>query len=138
MFVTVIIGVFWRYILDNPLLWTINAATIAFIWVVMIASGPANRHNDHIQFDLIYNRVRPSVRRWMRIVGDLLIIVPFAAAIPATVDYIGFVGGNKVTGLNLTFDWAYSCVLVFLVATVLHRGRLLLLDLRGRLEDEPS
>ena len=132
MFGTVIIGVFWRYVLDAPLLWTVNLATIAFIWVVMIGSGLPNRDEEHIQFDLVYERVSLRVQRWFRILGNLLIIVPFVVAIPATVDYVRFVGDSKVTGLDLTFDWAYAGIVVFLVATVLHRGRALLADLRGR------
>lgn len=136
MFVTVIVGIFWRYVLDTPLIWTVNAATIAFIWVIMIGSGPPNRDNEHIQFDLVYKRRSPATRRVLRIVGNLLIIVPFAVAIPHTIDYLRFVRGNKVTGLDLTFDWAYGGVLIFLVATIAHRGRLLLADLRGRPEEE--
>ena len=131
MFATIVIGVFWRYVLDSPLIWTVNVATVAFIWVIMVGSGLANRDDEHIQFDLLYMRMPIGARRWARVLGNLLIIVPFAIAIPHTIDYLRFVRGNKVTGVNLTFDWAYGCVLIFLVATILHRGRLLLSDLRS-------
>ena len=132
MFITIIMGVFWRYVLGTPLVWTVNAATIAFIWVIMLGSGPANHGEEHIQFDLLYNRMKPEMQRACRILGNLLIILPFALVIPGTVEYLQFMGGNKVTGLNLTFDWAYSAVLIFFVATILHRGRMLLVDLRRR------
>ena len=62
--------------------------------------------------------------------GNLLLVVTFALPIPATWEYLAFIGEDSVTGLPLTFDWAFAVVLWFLVATVLHRGRLLIRDIR--------
>ena len=131
MFVTLVVGVFWRYVLDDPLLWTVNLGTIAFLWVTLVGSGLPNWDDSHIQFDLVYEKLPPVGRLWSRIAGNLLIVVTFSMAIPGTVDYLRFLHRDKVTGLNLTFDWAFGAVLVFFVATVLHRGRLLLIDLRS-------
>ena len=41
-----------------------------------------------------------------------------------------FITADSVTGLPLNFGVAFAVVLWFLVATVLHRGRLLLKDVR--------
>ena len=131
MFLTLTVGVFWRYVLDDPLLWTVNLGTIAFIWTVMVANGLPNWDDEHIQFDLVYNRMPPALQRWARIASNALIIVTFAIAIPGSISYLRFVRGNEVTGLGLTFDYAFGGILVFLVLTVLHRGRLLVRDLRS-------
>lgn len=136
MFVTLVIGVFWRYVLNAPLIWTVNLGTLAFIWVVMIGSGLPNWDDSHIQFDLVYDRMSRRWQRWSRIVGNLIVIIPFAVAIPGTIHYLAFVRDDKVTGLPLNFMVGYGCVLVFLVATVLHRGRLLVRDLRGGSGDD--
>ncbi len=130
MFVSVIVGVFWRYVLNDPLIWTVNAATIAFIWAVLIGAGLPNWTNEHIQFDLLYNRMPPGRRRASRISGNVLIIVTFSMPIPATIDYLRFISVDTVTGLPLTFEWAFGAILWFLVMTVLHRVRLLADDIR--------
>ena len=62
--------------------------------------------------------------------GTLLLVVTVALPIPATWDYIMFITADSVTGLPLNFGVAFAVVLWFLVATVLHSGRLLLKDVR--------
>jgi TRAP-type C4-dicarboxylate transport system permease small subunit len=130
MFASILIGVFWRYVLDDPLIWTVNAAAVAFIWTVLIAAGLPNWADEHIQFDLLYRRMRPRWQRVSRMAGNLLLVVTFALPIPATWDYLVFIGADSVTGLPLKFNWAFAVVLWFLVSTVVHRGRLLVRDIR--------
>jgi C4-dicarboxylate transporter DctQ subunit len=130
MFASVLIGVFWRYVLDDPLIWTVNAAAVAFIWSVLIGAGLPNWGDEHIQFDLVYRRMSPRWKRVSRMAGNLLLVVTFALPIPATWDYLAFIGADSVTGLPLKFNLAFAVVLWFLVATVVHRGRLLLVDVR--------
>lgn len=130
MFTSILVGVFWRYVLNDPLIWTVNAAAVAFIWTVLIAAGLPNWADEHIQFDLLYRRMSPRWRRTSRMAGNLLLVVAFALPIPATWDYLAFIGADSVTGLPLKFNVAFAVVLWFLVATVVHRGRLLIRDIR--------
>ena len=130
MFTAILVGVFWRYVLNDPLIWTVNAAAVAFIWTVLIAAGLPNWADEHIQFDLLYRRMSPRWKRVSRMVGNLLLVIVFALPIPATWDYLAFIAEDSVTGLPLTFDWAFAVVLWFLASTVVHRGRLLVNDIR--------
>jgi len=130
MFTSILVGVFWRYVLNDPLIWTVNAAAIAFIWMVLIAAGLPNWADEHIQFDLLYGRMSPRWKRASRMVGNLLLVVAFALPIPATWDYLVFIAPDSVTGLPLKFNLAFAVVLWFLAATVVHRGRLLVIDIR--------
>jgi TRAP-type C4-dicarboxylate transport system permease small subunit len=130
MFVSILVGVFWRYVLNDPLIWTVNAAAVAFVWTVLIAAGLPNWADEHIQFDLLYRRMSPRWQRVSRMAGNLLLVVTFALLIPATWDYLVFIAPDSVTGLPLTFNWAFSVVLWFLASTVVHRGRLLVHDIR--------
>jgi C4-dicarboxylate transporter, DctQ subunit len=131
MFVTLLVGVFWRYVLNEPLVWTVNVGAICFLWVTLVGSGLPNWDDSHIQFDLVYEKLPAGGKRWARIAGNLLIVVTFGMAIPGTIDYLRFLHTDKVTGLDLTFDLAFGAVGIFFIATVLHRGRLLLIDLRS-------
>jgi TRAP-type C4-dicarboxylate transport system permease small subunit len=130
MFASILIGVFWRYVLNDPLIWTVNAAAVAFIWTVLIAAGLPNWADEHIQFDLLYRRMSPRWQRASRMAGNLLLVVTFALPIPATWDYLAFIAEDSVTGLPLKFNLAFAVVLWFLVSTVVHRGRLLVKDIR--------
>lgn len=138
MFASILIGVFWRYVLNDPLIWTVNAAAVAFIWTVLIAAGLPNWADEHIQFDLLYRRMSPRWQRASRMAGNLLLVVTFALPIPATWDYLVFIAEDSVTGLPLKFNWAFAVVLWFLVSTVVHRGRLLVKDIRDIARERAS
>jgi TRAP-type C4-dicarboxylate transport system permease small subunit len=132
MFATLVAGVIWRYAFNRPLLWTVGVSTLGFIWAALIGSGLSDRDDGHIQFDLVYNRVSERVQTAFRIVGNAIIVVTFLAVVPATVSYLDFMSRSRVVGLRwLSFDWAYLIIGVFFVTTALHRGRLLVRDVRS-------
>lgn len=130
MFVTVLAAVFFRYVLGTPLVWTTGVATAAFIWVLTVGAGLSNRADDHIQFDLIYEYFPPLGKLLARVVGNLLIIVPFALIVPGTLNFLDTVAADRISGTPIHFNWVYGAMLVFLFATILHRGTLLARDLR--------
>lgn len=138
MFVVILMGVFWRYVLNDPLIWTVNLATIAFIWSVMVGAGLPNWTDTHIQFDLLYGYMPAKHQRISRMVGNLLIVVTFTLPIPATIDYLLFIRVDTVTGLSLSFALAFAAILWFLVATVFHRGRLLVIDVGAIVSEHRS
>lgn len=130
MFLTVLAAVFFRFVVNDPLVWTTGVATAAYIWVLTVGAGLSNRDDDHIQFDLLYETFPPRGQLAARILGNLLIIVPFAIAIPGALDFLEFAAFDSIPGTFIHFNWAYGGLLVLLVATILHRGRLLAADLR--------
>lgn len=131
MLVVVLAGIFWRYVLEAPLVWTVSIATVCFMWTIFLGSPLSDRDDRHISFDLLYKILPSSFQRGCRVFGNLLIITTFTAIIPGTVDYLDFLGPRRVVGADwLSFRWAYSVFLVFLVLTVGYRARLLALDIR--------
>lgn len=129
MFVVILVGVFFRYVLNAPLTWTVGVASSLFIWATMITAGLPHWNDEHIQFDLLYLRFSPSGQRWARIVGNVVIIVPALLVIPTSFQYLDFIRPQKLSGLDLSMTWAFAGIAYFFVTTVLHRGRLLFKDL---------
>lgn len=133
MFATLLAGVFWRYVLNRPLVWTVGVSTLGFIWAALVGSGLCDRDDGHVQFDLVYNRFSERTQTICRMVGNGIIVVTFALVVPGTLSYLQFVHRQRVVGLPLRFSWAYAVVLLFLLSTILHRGKLLWVDVRGLL-----
>jgi TRAP-type C4-dicarboxylate transport system permease small subunit len=48
-------GVISRYILNNPIAWSNELATISFTWTVFLGAAAAWKHNKHIHLDLVYD-----------------------------------------------------------------------------------
>lgn len=131
MFVVIVIGVFFRYFLNSPLTWTVAVASSLFIWATMVTAGLPHWNDEHIQFDIVYLRFSPAGRRWARIIGNLIIIVPALLVIPASFQYLDFINPQKLSGIELSETWAFAGIAYFFVTTVLHRSRLLVKDLIG-------
>jgi TRAP-type C4-dicarboxylate transport system permease small subunit len=131
MIITVLVGIFWRFVLESPLVWTINVSTLCFMWAVLLGSPLSDRKDKHLQFDLLYRIVPARVQLAFRLFGNTLLVAVFLVILPATLRFLLDVGGRTVTGVPwLNFSWAYSVFLIFLVLTVVSRMRLLLADLR--------
>lgn len=129
MFVVVTMGVFYRYALQSPLVWTVSVASGLFLWTAALGAGLPNWQDQHIQFDVLYQRFSESGNRLARIIGNIIIVVPVAWAIPATFRYIESVHSTTIPGLGISISWAFGSVCYFFIATVLHRSRLLIIDL---------
>lgn len=131
MLITVLLGIFWRFILESPLVWTVNVSTLCFMWAVLLGSPLSDRRDSHLQFDLLYKVVPAGVQLAFRLFGNVLLVGSFLIVLPSTVAYLLSVGGRTVTGVPwLNFTWAYSVFLVFLVLTVASRLRLLIADIQ--------
>lgn len=135
MFITLIVGVFWRFVLDQPLTWTVNVSVLAFLWMVLIGAGLPNWADDHIQFDLLYERFGRRTQLVLQVIGNLAIVAPCAMILPSSIEYIGSLSEQSVTGTPFTFATGFAVVVAFFAATALHRGRiavLAVLELLGR------
>jgi len=131
MLATVLVGVFFRFVLSSPLVWTVGVSSSAFLWTASISAGLGHRNDGHIQFDLVYEKLPIRLQRWARALGHLLIASTFVAAILGTIDFLAFMQGNKVTGTSIGFGWAFAGLLYFFVMTPVHRLVLLIEDIRS-------
>ncbi|TKI18854.1 TRAP transporter small permease, partial [Bacillus pumilus] len=73
-------GVIWRYVLDQPLVWSDELATILFSWLAMLGAVLAVHRGAHMRLTAIVERLPPRWRGWLEAVGALTVCV-FAALI---------------------------------------------------------
>ena len=53
-------GVIMRYIFNEPQAWVEELARYSIIWGTFLGFGLALRHNQHIQVDILYDKLKPS------------------------------------------------------------------------------
>jgi TRAP-type C4-dicarboxylate transport system permease small subunit len=119
MFGAFMVQVFTRYVLNDPVTWTLELCSLAYVWGVCFTAGALVREREHIAFDLLYQHVRPHSRRWLALVNTGIIAVLFLAGLPGTVDFVVFMGRMRTLDLRIPFDIVFSCFVLFLVLTVL-------------------
>ncbi len=129
-----------RFGFNRPLPWTDELAVVLYLWVILWAAAFMVREREHVVFDLLWNSASRPVRRAMRIVGHLMIGGLAAVAIPASWDYVHFMGREGTPVLGLSFEWVFLPFVLLLLALVGRSLRGLWLAWRGEgLEDlEPT
>ena len=130
MFGAFLVGVVSRYVFNDPISWSIEVCAIAYVWIVFFSSATIVPMREHITFDMLYNAVGPRTRRVFAIASAGSILVVFAAGLPTTLEYIGFLGRKRTLMLHIPLSYVYSCFAIFMVAAIV-RAALALRALLG-------
>lgn len=70
----VLIQVFYRYVLKDPLTVTQEVSVYAMVWVVMLGSTIAVRNRTHIAVSLVVDKMPPALRRGVMALGYCIIL----------------------------------------------------------------
>lgn len=131
MFLCFILQVFMRYVMNDPVGWTVEVCVIAWLWIILWGQSISAREEDEIRFDIVYGSVRPQVRRWFRVIFSAAIVAIYLIALPANWDYVTFMKIQDTSYLDLPFSWVYAIVIVFMVVSILRYGWFFWSALRG-------
>ncbi|MGA8900264.1 TRAP transporter large permease subunit [Bradyrhizobium sp.] len=81
--VTLFAGIVARYIVQKPLIWSDELASILFLWLAMLGAVVAFRRSEHMRMTAIVAGVKPATRAFLDVVATcaafaflLLIVVP--------------------------------------------------------------
>lgn len=110
-----VLQIFYRYALDQPLLWTQEFVMVAFIWTVFWAAAFTVPVKAHVSFDVVYDIVPPRVRRVFSIISMVAVITAFVLLVPYTWDYLSYMSGRNSSVLRVPMHLVYGCYLLFLV-----------------------
>ena len=69
MVLVVLAGVVFRYVLNDPLMWSEELARYLMIWIGLVGAAITLKHGEHIRINAIRQRL-PSL---LRLIGDLVV-----------------------------------------------------------------
>ena len=137
LFLTFLVQIGARFGLNRPLPWTDELAVVLYIWVIVWAAAFMVPEREHVVFDLVWNSASRPVRRAMRVVGNLLVGSLALVALPASWDYVKFMGREKTPVLDIPFSLVFLPFILLLLALVVRSAWGLWGALRGQgLEDQ--
>ena len=122
MFLTFVVQVFFRYVVGNPLGWTLEASLIAYLWLVFWFTGFLIKDKEQVYFDLLYAAVKPKTRRFFDIITGTIIVLALAISYPATVDYVTFMKIEKTGATQIRLDFVFSIFLICFPFVVIRGG----------------
>lgn len=118
MFLTFLVQIFTRYVINYPLAWTLEVCLTAWLWLVFWGAAFILDDRDQVKFDLFYLAASRRTRRVLALVSALAIVGGFLAALPATYDYIAFYKIKKSATLRIRLDIVFSIYGVFAIAVI--------------------
>ena len=118
MFAAFVVQVVSRYVFDDPVTWSLEICSIAYVWIVFFASATIVHPRQHITFDMLYKSVNPRRQRVLAIVSTASILVMFAIGLPGTLDYIAFMSKKYSLMLHIRMDLLYSCFGLFVIGAI--------------------
>ena len=106
-------GVISRYILNNPVAWSNEVATIAFTWTVFLGAAAAWKNNKHIHLDLVYNFFPNKIKIISDWLKNIILIVFIAFALYLSIQFT-ITAYNKPTAiLRIPFSYVDVPVVIF-------------------------
>ncbi len=132
LFAVFIVQIGARFGLNMPLAWTDEAAVILYLWVILWTAAWVVPEREHVVFDLLWNSASRRVRQAMCVAGNLLVGGLAGAALPASWDYVHFMGREGSPVLGVSFMWIDLPFVMLLVALVLRCAWAIVQALRGQ------
>lgn len=115
-----------RYVLNQPQGWTVEYVTIAWLWGILFGYAFVVRDADVIRMDLLVHLLPPRTRAGADVAAGLLVATVLAASLPASVEYVQFMGIERTAFLQLPFDLVFSIYIPFVITVIVRT----LLDVR--------
>jgi TRAP-type C4-dicarboxylate transport system permease small subunit len=115
--VAIILQVFFRYVMQNPLVWVMEFSSGCFIWGTFLCVSYALKKNRHITLNSLTAYLPDRVRAFLRATAYLLIIILCVIMIAKAVNVINVEGRSTTVSLPIMIpkSWLFS-IPVFLSA----------------------
>ena len=118
MFMTFLVQIVFRYLLNLPLGWTVEYVAIAWLWGILFGYAFVIRDVDIIRLDILYNAMPPAIRRFMDITGGLVMAGILTWSLPKAYEYVTFMKVERTSYIQLPFDLVFSIYLPFAVSII--------------------
>ncbi|WP_127110009.1 TRAP transporter small permease [Pararhodobacter zhoushanensis] len=124
-----------RYGVGTPSRWSDELIVILFLWVVFGASALVVPVREHIAVGLVVDNLSPRLGRWLVALGGITAGLILLAALPVTLDYIGFLWRERTPAMRWPLSRVY---LIFGLFQGMMGLRLILEALLPFVQPDPS
>lgn len=113
LFVTFVAQVFWRYVLRDPLVWTLEVAGILFVTLSLFTAATQMRLRDHVALDLAVDAMPRRLAGLARAVSLVLFAVVMLLAIPDTVRVLEWMYKERTFAIKFNLGHLFVLMIAF-------------------------
>lgn len=108
-----------RYSTGSSLQWANEVPELLFPWLVMAGVVLAAQHGSHIATTFLMESLKAPARRWLGVVGWLVVAALYGTLAKATFGLLEIVHDEKSAILHVPSSVTYGCVMVAMVLLAL-------------------
>lgn len=109
IFILGLAQVIWRWILNNPIVWSEELIQLTYVWICYLGWTIATRKDSHIRITAVLNMLPEGAQKWMQAFCHVLVIVFSVLMIRYGIDLIGV--GAKRTAVSFAMNYAVVYVM---------------------------
>lgn len=103
-------NVLCRYLMNRPLSWAEESATIAFVWLVMLGASLALKHRQHFAVEILAERLPPSLSGKVRLLADVLTVGACLLIFGTGLVYASWGWDAVTSATEISRIWVYAAV----------------------------
>lgn len=106
------LGVFFRYVLNDSLSWTEEVSRYGLVYVTFIGCSLAVRKRSHIRIDFIDLILPSQASKVLKIINDVICLLFFIFMGYKAYQIIGILHTTKSTALQVPMSYIYTVILI--------------------------
>lgn len=135
---SILLGVFFRYFLNDALIWTEELSRYAMIWLSFLGASLAFRRGGHIAVQFGLERMSPRIRSAVIFIGCLAVIFMLCVLAWKGWEMTNRVARQRSPAMSLSMFWPYLAIPVGSVLMIYHQAVLMLVPSRRPRPDEAA
>jgi TRAP-type C4-dicarboxylate transport system permease small subunit len=120
MFISVLIQIFFRYVLQSPLTWTEEASRYSFIWIVLLGAAFAVRKKEHVVMEVLVKRFPAYLQRYISLVLNSIILISLIYLLPISWRFFWFVKGVSAPTLGISWGFLFFSAPLSIALMTIH------------------
>lgn len=103
----VLMQVFYRYALADPLAWTEELAIFAMIWMTFLIAPIAYRSGENVAIEVIRDLFKGRGQALIQLLLNLLVLLLLVILLRQSILYVGRGMGSTLASLGIRAGWLY-------------------------------
>ena len=124
LLVDMMLGVFYRYVMEQPLAWTEEVGNLALVWLTFVGGAIGIARGTHFSIHLLEEYVSPGTRRVLKRAVAVIIFVFALVLVPTCWRLLVASSSSEMPGLGISVGYQYASAFVGSLLFVCYGGAL--------------
>lgn len=131
MVVIVSAQVWYRFVLNNPLSWSEEAARYLFVWISFMGAAAGIRYQVHLGIDLMDKLLPPEYYKWAVVAVNLLIQIFLLTIMYWGFKILGIIKFQESASMHISMAYPYLAVPVGAIFMFINSVRVMVAALQN-------